>query len=174
VVQQYRKGEELRMAAVAMSRPTIRKADQVERRWFYGGGVQSWLATAEDTGGTFLLFSDEMERGKVTPLHTHPVDETLYVTDGVILAHVDGTEYEVGAGGLLIAPRGLPHAFQVVSATATLLTLHVPGTCQDFFFGASEPLTATTQRVVDFQRIQASAEAHGGIDIIGPPPFGPR
>jgi quercetin dioxygenase-like cupin family protein len=160
------------MAALAMSGPTVRTAAQVERRWFYGGGVQSWLATADDTGGAFLLFCDEMERGKVTPLHTHPADETLYVTEGAVLAHVDGTEYEVGVGGLLIAPRGVPHAFMVVSDTATLLTLHTPGTCQAFFFGASELLTATTERIVDFERIRASAAAHGGIEILGPPPFG--
>lgn len=159
------------MSELATSTPTVRTAEQVEQRWFYGGGVQSWLATAEDTGGAFMLFSDQMEQGKVTPLHTHPADETMYVTKGAILVHVDGTEYEVGAGGLLIAPRGLPHAFKVVSATATILTLHTPGVCQAFFYGASVPLTPTTQRVVDFESVRASAAAHGGIDIIGPPPF---
>jgi quercetin dioxygenase-like cupin family protein len=159
------------MAELAMSSPNIRSAAQAQRRWFYGGGVHSWLATAEDTDGTFLLFSAAMERGKVTPLHTHPTDETMYVVDGAILAHLDGAEHEVSAGGVLIAPRGVPHAFMVVSEAATLLTLHTPGSGQAFYFGASEPLTATTQRVVDFDRIRASAAAHGGIDIVGPPPF---
>jgi quercetin dioxygenase-like cupin family protein len=151
--------------------PTIRTAEQASRRWFYGGGVHRWLATAEDTGGAFLLFSDLMDRGKRTPLHTHPADESMYVIDGQILVHIAGNEHPLGAGGLVIVPREVPHAFLVLSETATLLTLHTPGTCQAFYLGASEPLTAETSKVVDFDRVQSSARANGGIDILGPPPF---
>jgi quercetin dioxygenase-like cupin family protein len=149
----------------------VRLPEQVEQRWFYGGGIHHWLATAEDTGGAYLLFSDVMEKGKRTPLHTHPADESLYVVEGSILVHLAGAEHRVDAGGLVIAPRDVPHAFLVVSETATLLTLHTPGTCQDFYLGASEPLTADTSRVVDFDRVRASADRHGGIEILGPPPF---
>ena len=50
-----------------------------------------------------------MERGKVTPLHTHPdQDEAIYVLDGEIVAHVDDAQHRVGAGGLFFAPRGVP------------------------------------------------------------------
>jgi len=38
-------------------------------------------------------------------------------------------------------PRGVPHAFVVVSATARLLCLHTPGCCQAFYWDASEPIT---------------------------------
>ena len=151
--------------------PLLRSPEQADQRWFFGGGVHSWLAKAEETGGAFLLFSDVMEEGKCTPLHTHPSDESLYVVDGEILVHLDGQEHALSAGGLVIAPRAVPHAFLVLSATATVLTLHTPGTCQPFYFGASEPLTADTDRVVDFNRVQASAVSNGGIEILGPPPF---
>jgi quercetin dioxygenase-like cupin family protein len=92
----------------------VRLPEQVEQRWFYGGGVQRWLATAEDTGGAYLLFSDVMEQGKRTPLHTHPAEESLYVVDGSLLVHLDGDEHRVDAGGLVIAPREVPHAFLVL------------------------------------------------------------
>ncbi|MDQ1671203.1 MAG: hypothetical protein QOE40_3264 [Actinomycetota bacterium] len=151
--------------------PTVRTADEAEQRWFYGGGVHRWLATARDTAGSFLLFSDDLERGKCTPLHTHPTVESLYVVDGEILVHLAGAEHQIRAGGLVIAPRDVPHAFLVESKTATVLTLHTPGTCEAFYFGASEPLTEDTQRVVDFDRVRASAMANGGITILGPPPF---
>ena len=63
-----------------------RPAEQAEQRWFFGGGVHSWLATAEETAGAFLLFSDAMEKGKRTPLHTHPTDDAgtpvVYVIAG--------------------------------------------------------------------------------------------
>lgn len=152
--------------------PTVRAADQAEQRWFYGGGVHHWLATVQDTAGSYLLFSDDMEGGKCTPLHTHPSDESLYVVEGEILVHLAGAEHRVETGGLVIAPRDVPHAFLVVSQTAKILTLHTPGTCQAFYFGASEPLTGETQRVVDFERVRESAMANGGITLLGPPPFG--
>ena len=38
--------------------PIIRSAADGERRWFYGGGVHTWKATAEETNGAFLLFED--------------------------------------------------------------------------------------------------------------------
>ncbi len=151
--------------------PAIRSADQAAPRWFYGGGVHRWLATAEETGGTFFLFSDAMDAGKRTPLHTHPSDESLYVVEGEILVHLDGAEHRVGTGGFVLAPREVPHAFLVVSDATTLLTLHTPGSCQAFYLGASEPLTDDTERIVDFDRVRASAHEHGGIEILGPPPF---
>ncbi|UUZ58660.1 cupin domain-containing protein [Nocardioides sp. B-3] len=149
----------------------MRNTDETERRWFYGGGVHDWLVTAADSGGSFLLFEDSMERGKRTPLHTHPVDETMYVPDGELTMHLDGVEHVVSAGGVVIAPRGVPHAFLVTSETARVLWLHTPGSCEAFYREASEPLSDTTPRVVDFDRIRAAALTAGGIDIIGPPPF---
>jgi hypothetical protein len=154
--------------------PVIRGADDGDRRWFYGGGVHIWKATAEETGGAFLLFEDHTSQGKTTPLHTHPEsDETMYVVQGEILMHIDGQEHHVGPGGLAVAPRGVPHAFLVLSPRARLLFLHTPGCCQAFYWGASEPMSAgdTGDGTVDFARVQASAKQHGGIDIVGPPPF---
>ena len=153
--------------------PIIRDRDAGERRWFYGGGVHTWKAKAEETGGAFMLFEIRMEQGKVTPLHTHPdSDETMYVLDGEILMHLDGQDHRVAAGGLAVAPRSTPHAFLVLSETARLLCLHTPGCCQAFYYGASEPISAdTSSGPVDFARIQASAVTNGGIEILGPPPF---
>jgi quercetin dioxygenase-like cupin family protein len=150
----------------------VRAAGDGQQRWFYGGGVHTWLATSEETGGAFLLFEDAMDTGKRTPLHTHPeADETMFVLQGEILVHLDGAEERIGAGGLVMAPRGLPHAFLVTADDTRLLCLQTPGCCQDFYFGASEPLTTETRRDVDFDRIRASGAAHGGIEILGPPPF---
>ena len=154
--------------------PIVRAAHDGERRWFFGGGVHTWKVRAEETNGAFLLFEDTMEQGKMTPLHTHPdSDETMYVLDGEILMHLDGQEYPVAAGGTAVAPRGLPHAFMVVSDVARMLCLHTPGACEAFYWTASEPAAAGTagSGLVDFDRVRASAQQHGGIEIIGPPPF---
>jgi quercetin dioxygenase-like cupin family protein len=154
--------------------PTIRTADEGARRWFFGGGVHTWKATAGETGGAFLLFEDVMDQGKMTPLHTHPAsDETMYVLQGEILMHIEGSEHRIAAGGLAVAPRGVPHAFLVLSEQARLLCLHTPGCCQAFYWDASEPLTDGYHLpgAVDFARVRASAQRNGGIEILGPPPF---
>jgi quercetin dioxygenase-like cupin family protein len=154
--------------------PIVRAADEGERLWFYGGGVHVWKATAAETAGAFLLFEGVMSKGKTTSLHTHPeVDETLIVLEGEILVHIEGEEQPVSAGGVAIAPRGVPHAFLVTSETARILFLETPGSSEAFYRGASVPATREleTSGPVDFARVQASAERNGGIEILGPPPF---
>lgn len=153
--------------------PIVRAHDECQQSWFAGGGVMTWLATADETGGAFLLFEDEMAQGKVTPLHTHPTEETMYVLEGEICYHIDGQERTVSAGGVVMAPRGVPHAFMVVSEAARMLCLHTPGSTQEFYRGASEAITAAhpASGVVDFDRIRESGERNGGIEILGPPPF---
>ena len=155
----------------------MRATGEGERRWFFGGGIHTWKATAEETNGAFLLFEDRMAHGKVTPLHTHPdSDETMIVLDGEILMHLDGVQHTVTAGGIASAPRGVPHAFKVSGVDGTrLLCLHTPGCCQAFYWDASEPIedddVRGTDGPVDMARVQASAERNGGIEILGPPPF---
>jgi quercetin dioxygenase-like cupin family protein len=153
--------------------PIVRAAGEGERLWFYGGGLHIWKATAAETGGAFLLFEDVMSRGKTTPLHTHPHDETLYVLEGEILLHIDGEEQRVGTGGVAMAPRGAPHAFLVTSEAARILFLETPGSGEAFYRGASEPATRELEVAapVDFARVRASGERNGGIEILGPPPF---
>jgi len=162
------------MSASTARTSLVRATEDGERRWFFGGGLHIWKATADDTGGAFLLFEDRMDHGKVTPLHLHPdSDETMIVLQGEILMHLDGAEHTVRAGGIASAPRGIPHAFKVSGADgARLLCLHTPGCCQAFYWDASEPESGDgSAAVVDMAKVQASARKNGGIEILGPPPF---
>jgi mannose-6-phosphate isomerase-like protein (cupin superfamily) len=161
-------------AAVTNPAPIIRGADDGERRWFFGGGIHVWKARAEETAGAFLLFEDVMEEGKATPLHTHPdSDESMYILEGEILMHMGDRDYHISAGGLAVAPRGVPHAFLVLSPVVRMLCLHTPGVCEAFYWDASDPVAAgaSPSGIVDFDRVQESAVRNGGIELIGPPPF---
>jgi quercetin dioxygenase-like cupin family protein len=152
----------------------IRADGEGERLRFWGGGVLTMKATAEETGGAFMLFEDSMSAGKTTPLHVHEEeDELLYVIEGEIVVHIAGEEHAVGAGGVAFAPRGVPHAFLVTSPTARLLTLQTPGSAEAFYRGASEPAGADADPSgpVDFARVQEAAERSGGMRVLGPPPF---
>ncbi|MDQ1372913.1 MAG: hypothetical protein QOJ09_251 [Actinomycetota bacterium] len=153
--------------------PIIRAAGEGDKRSFLGGGLHTWKLMEQDTDGAFFVFEDTMTQGKTTPLHKHPeADETTYVLEGEIVVNVDGAESRIGTGGMSFVPRGVPHAFFVVSETARLLTMQTPGIGQAFYRGASEPATDDTSDTVDIARLQASAKDNPrGVQLLGPPPF---
>jgi quercetin dioxygenase-like cupin family protein len=155
----------------------IRQRGEGEPLWFAGGGLLTMKATSAETGGAFALFEDREVLGKLTPLHSHPNDdEVIYVLEGEILANVNGEEHRVGEGGVFVAPRGVPHAFLVISATARLLCLTVPGTgwAEVLYRELCEPADADAvpgSRKADFAKIRGVASRSDSIEILGPPPF---
>jgi mannose-6-phosphate isomerase-like protein (cupin superfamily) len=153
--------------------PIVRAAGEGDKRSFLGGGLHTWKLMAEDTDGAFFLFEDLLVNGKTTPLHLHPeADETVYVLEGEIVINIDGTESRVGAGGMTFTPKGVPHAFIVVSERARMLSMQTPGIGQSFYRGASEPASTDRADMVDIARIQSSAQqSPRGIQLLGPPPF---
>ena len=152
---------------------TVRDSGEGERRWFCGGGLHTWLATSDETGGAFLLFEFVGAQGKVTPVHIHPAsDETFYILDGEILLELAGERRKLSTGGVVVVPRGVPHAFMVSSPQTRFLTLQTPGTDEAFYRLASEPAPEGSQPIpVDFDRIRDAALQTGAIEILGPPPF---
>jgi quercetin dioxygenase-like cupin family protein len=154
--------------------PIIRQDDEGEQMWFAGGGTFTWKATAAETGGAFLLLEDRMEQGKVTPFHLHPHnDEAIYVLEGELLVDMDGEQHSVRRGGFFLAPRGVPHAFLVVSETARVLALQTPGTGEAFYRDAGEPIGSATDstRPADWARLRQVAQQSESIELLGPPPF---
>ena len=154
----------------------IRQRDDGDQFWFAGGGIWTIKAAGEETGGSLLVFEDRVSKGKTTPLHTHPnEDELIFVLDGELLVHVEGGERVVGAGGLFIAPRGLPHAFLVTSDTAHLFCVQTPAGGESFYRSVSEPIAsdadADPARPPDFARLREAAERSPSLELLGPPPF---
>jgi len=148
--------------------PVIRRAGEGEKRWFFGGGVFTWkLGPAEMD---ISLREVDMVEGKWTPVHTHPVSESMWVLDGQIRFRIVDDEYEMGPGDFVMVPAGVPHAFIVTSPSAKVLGIQPTCECEPFYLGASEPLEGSAC-VVDFARIARSAQENGGIEILGPPPF---
>lgn len=154
-----------------MAAPGIKAAGEGERRWFFGGGLHTWKVTEADGDGALSVIEDEMTQGKMTPWHAHPdSDEFSYLIEGECRVKVGDDERLVAAGGTWFVPRGVSHAFTVVSPTARLLAMQVPGTAARFYWDASEP-AGDVDGAVDFDRIRAVAVATGATEIQGPPPF---
>jgi len=152
--------------------PVVRMADEGDRRWFYGGGTHTWKVTAEDSNGAFFLYEDELTAGKMTPWHSHAdTDEAIYVLEGEVDVKVGDEERRMTTGGFWMAPRGVPHAFTVVSPIARLLSFQTPGGAQAFYWDASEPASHAEAGPVDFDRVRSVAAATGATTVLGPPPF---
>ena len=155
-----------------MAEAVVRNSGEGERRWFLGGGTMTWKARSEETGNSMLVFEDELELGKVTPLHLHPdVDEALYVIEGEIVLNVEGEEVTVRAGGFTFAPRGCAHAFAVTSPRARILCIQTPGSGEAFYLDASRPATESGTATVDFDKVRQVAAETGATTMLGPPPF---
>jgi len=157
--------------------PIVRNAGEGDKQSFAGGGLQLWKLLAEETGGAFFLLEDRMTQGKTTPLHAHPeAHEVTYIIDGEIEIEIDGERSRVGTGGMTFVPKGVPHAFVVVSEQARLIAIQSPGDVgQAFYRGASDPAAdESLENVdnVDIPRLQATAMQNPrAITLLGPPPF---
>ncbi|MFC0541642.1 cupin domain-containing protein [Kutzneria chonburiensis] len=134
---------------------------------FLGAVVRARIG-AEDTAGRFAVLEHAGERGYMSPLHLHEADEeTFLVLDGELRVEVGSEAHAVGAGGLALLPRGLPHGFVVVSGSARFLTLHTPAGFDRFVAEVGTPLNvpADVPAPAELTRIAA----RHGIQIVGPP-----
>jgi quercetin dioxygenase-like cupin family protein len=137
---------------------------------FLGGRIDVRLS-ARHTGGWLCVHDETLPAGSATPLHRQPGDEESFVVlDGVVEFFLDGERVTASAGDALHVPRGIPHAFRVVSPEgARLLGIGTPAGHEQFFALAGDPL-GTAAGPPDMARMQAAADA-AGVELLGPPPF---
>lgn len=154
----------------AATAAVVRRAGEGPKRWFFGGGVMTWKVGSEDGAGDLLVIEDELAGGKVTPVHTHPIAESLSVLEGALRYRVESDDVDLSAGDFIMVPAGIPHAFKVLSDSARVFSIQPSCECEAFYLGASEPLEGSSCQT-DFERIARSGETNGGITILGPPPF---
>ena len=144
------------------SQKTKLSAEDGERLRF--GEVEVLVkASAENTGGAFALFVEDEPAD--TPLHVHErEDELFYVLEGEHVFQVGDEEHRVGPGGLVFAPRGIPHAQRrVVPRTGRVLVLTAPAGLEGFF----RELAAADRAGTLGPEAYASASANHGITWIG-------
>jgi mannose-6-phosphate isomerase-like protein (cupin superfamily) len=91
-------------------------------------------ATAQTTGGTLSLF-EEVPPLADTPRHVHThEDELFYVLEGEHVFVVGDKEHRLGPGGMVFAPRGIPHEQRrVVPRKGRLLIMTTPAGFEGFF-----------------------------------------
>jgi quercetin dioxygenase-like cupin family protein len=139
------------------------------------GGLLTFKATGERTGGALWVKEAFGARGYASPMHRHTrEDEAFYVLDGALSVYVGDDVVEAGTGSFLWAPRDVPHGFCVESNSARFLVVSTPGGFDRFFFATGEPTGDLTlppgpDGPPDVAAL-ARALADLGVELTGPPP----
>ncbi len=123
------------------------------------------LVSGDATGGAYAVGLRISQPGFTSPLHCHSrEDEVFHILEGRLRIWCDGRDIDVGPGDTTALPRGLPHSFQVISATpARLLTTLVPGGLENFFAAVAELGPEHQARLIAISRDY-------GIEYVGSPP----
>jgi quercetin dioxygenase-like cupin family protein len=106
----------------------------------YGGGSSAELKLAGDqSGDDWAVVEWRVRAGDEPPMHTHTrEDETVYILDGAITAHVGGEKIDVEAGSYAALPKNVPHTFTVRSEEVRLLDTLEPAGAEYFLVPRDE------------------------------------
>jgi quercetin dioxygenase-like cupin family protein len=122
------------------------------------------LATSESSGGEYgLVDMIEVAAGDMPPLHVHHThDEGFLLLEGELSLFLPDREITLCPGEFVLAPRGIPHTYQVGASPARWLVLSTPPGFEQFV----EDVAALDQ--VTPETLAATGAVYG-IEILGPP-----
>jgi quercetin dioxygenase-like cupin family protein len=122
------------------------------------------LDTSESTGGKYgLVDMIEVAAGDMPPLHVHHThDEGFLLLDGRLSLFLPDREITLRPGEFVLAPRRIPHTYQVGDSPARWLVLSTPAGFEQFV----EDVAALDQ--VTPEALTATGALYS-IEILGPP-----
>ncbi len=150
----------------------LHQPGESELRWM-GETSTYFLATGEQTGGSFALVDEQAKRGDSVPLHRHRDDmESFYVVEGEIKLYIgDDPGVRAAAGSFAHLPGGTVHGFRIESETARYLILTTPRHGQ-FYRAITLPSRAgglPPLEPIDGSQIKQASQEYG-IEFVGPLP----
>lgn len=125
-----------------------------------GGDIITFKVTAAETAGAFSVLETITPPGGGPPPHVHErEDETFYVLEGEFQFQIGKESTVAGPGTMVLAPRGIPHAFRNTGLTpGKLLVVVSPGGFERFMQEFSElPANAPP----DMAKLAAMGRKHG-------------
>jgi|RhiMetdeSRZDD1v2_1073273.scaffolds.fasta_scaffold2482139_2 quercetin dioxygenase-like cupin family protein len=76
-------------------------------------GIRARPLIATKHGFTSFFVSEfEMDEGASVPLHTHPIEEAVVVTEGMVTIQLGDETVTATAGSVVRIPPGVPHALR--------------------------------------------------------------
>lgn len=102
---------------------------------------------AAQTGGRLGVFEADVPPGEGPPPHVHDrEDEFFRVLEGRFAFWCNDRRVELGAGGVIVVPRGAVHRFQNIGeSVGRLMTLVTPGGFEGFFAAVEEEAPRSPQ-----------------------------
>ncbi len=155
-----------------MSLAYIAQAVDHDRIEWIGGKELQILLDGSHTRNQVTVVRSSFSQGSASPLHLHhDEDEMFVILRGHGIFWVGDERHEVGEGGSMFLPRGVPHAYRFTAPEVDLLTICTPSGMEQFFRTAGRRITdprpdgweVTTEALI-------AAAAEGGQEILGPPP----
>lgn len=100
-----------------------------------GFGPHLIRISAEQTGGRLGVFEADVPAGEGPPPHIHEREEEFFrVLAGHFAFWCNGQRVDLGAGGVIVVPRGAVHRFQNIGeTTGRLMVVMTPGGFEGFF-----------------------------------------
>ena len=140
--------------------------------WF-NGGLVTFYALGEDTGGAFTLFEETLAPHTGAPPHLHhEEDQAFYVLAGDHRFVCDGRAFAAEAGSFVYVPRGTVHSYENVGTEpGRLLILSMPaGGTEKLFLDLGEPATQGSSPLptepMDLRAFRATVQEYGSdIDL---------
>src|SRR3954465_7341388 len=151
-----------------MTRPPTVRTPSAGRTIAVVGDVYRFLATGDDTNGTYALWEALVPPGGGPPPHVHSREEEgFYVLEGEINFTVNGARTAPPAGTFANMPVGTPHSFKNESdRPARMLISVAPAGLERMFFEFGVPVAQgattappTTEEEID--RFLAVAPRYG-------------
>lgn len=148
----------------------------VERFWFLDTLVTIHVPHGRGEDGLSVI-ETAAPFGDSPPLHIHRTeDELFHVIEGELLLRVGDADIPAPAGEILLAPKGVPHTFRVVSPRgARFLVTTTEGDFEAMVRAAARPAASADLPPAagppSPRDAAAFAElcAQHGIDLVGPP-----
>jgi quercetin dioxygenase-like cupin family protein len=125
-----------------MSRPPIVNMPPHGRTIAVVGDIYRFLATGEQTNGTYALWEAIVPPGGGPPPHVHSREEEgFFVLEGEITFTIDGQRRVATAGMFANMPVGTPHSFKNESdRPARMLITVAPAGLEQLFFEVGVPV----------------------------------
>ena len=152
-------------------------AAEAGAHWFGERLGQLPLAAARHAERVAVLDTANVGAGTMPPLHTRDRDESYYIVEGEVVFYVGDEIVRARAGDAVLAPRGAPRTFRVISDTARWLvmtTLRSLSRYEDFTSAVARPSPDQDAGIERWQRgadaaAVAAIAAANGVTLLGPP-----
>ena len=118
-------------------------------------------ATVKDAAGAIEVFEVVAQAAPMAPPHVSPWSGVLYLLEGRITMLVDGTSYDVEAGGLVVVPAGTPATFAVIGERARFLAVTTGDRAGRFFEDFAREVPADRPVEDSIEAILSVTARHG-------------